>query len=115
MGGRVIATPVTSAAERPTAGSPPIPGDGPCHADSVLASLRVAVEERGDAERTSQLLAENEVLFHKLTKISSVICGLATDLATSRRDCRSKQREINSLLAENDSLHAELTRRPAEL
>ena len=73
------------------------------------------MKEPGDAERTSQLLAENEVLLHKLAKTSCVIRGLAADLASSRRNCRSKQREIDSLRAENDSLRTGLPRRAAEL
>jgi hypothetical protein len=104
MGDRVTPTPVTSAAERVTASGPPNGGDGPCDADSVFPSPRVAVTERGDAGRTSRLLAENEALRYKLTEISRVIRGLAADLATSRRDCRRKQREIDSLRAENASL-----------
>ncbi len=104
MAGRVIASSLKSAAERPTAGSPPNPGDGTCHADRVLPT-----------ERTSRLLAENEALVHKLAKTSRVISGLVADLATSRRDCRSARREVDSLRAENDSLHAELISSPAEL
>ena len=77
----------------------------------LLPALCVAAPEYCDAERWSQLIAENEVLLTenevlltKLGRVSSAIQGLVSDLASSRRESRRKQLEIDSLRAENASL-----------
>jgi hypothetical protein len=49
-------------------------------------------------------LRENEALQVKLVRVSRAIHGLVSDLAATRRECRRKQLEIESLRAENAAL-----------
>lgn len=66
----------------------------------AVAAERSRAKVARTAQRVSDLRRENEVLQVKLVRVSRAIHGLAADLAASRRDCRRKQVEIDSLRAE---------------
>ncbi|HTZ87786.1 MAG TPA: hypothetical protein VMB05_14060 [Solirubrobacteraceae bacterium] len=64
-------------------------------------SPRAAEEKESGVRHPDQLLAdlrrENDALLLKLARVSQAMRALALDLATSRRELRRKQRELDSL------------------
>jgi hypothetical protein len=62
-----------------------------------------AIPSEAEVKRSEQLLAdlrrENEILVLKLAQVSQAVRGLVADLATSRRELRRTQRELDSLRA----------------
>jgi regulator of replication initiation timing len=73
---------------------------GPGHTESVSADGTPIRQVLVEAQH------ENEALVLNLARLARAIRELATDLATTRRDCRDKEQRIDALQAENARLLA---------
>ena len=85
-------------------------GHGPGHpssdgsAESPPAARETSGTEVGQSEqRLADLRRENEALLLKLARVSQAVRALVADLATSRRELRRTQRELDSLRAQSGS------------